>query len=161
MNSLSLFRDIQNFILDVDGVLTDGNILLDASGDLLRTMNTRDGYAMHLAMKKGYAIYVITGGRSAMVEKRLRGLGVKDVFLGIENKLDCLLSLNLDLQKTLYMGDDMPDYDAMQKCILPVCPDDAVWQVKNIARYISPQKGGQGCVRDVVEKVLTLNDHWG
>ncbi len=162
MNVLSRFKDIQYFIFDVDGVLTDGSLLLESSGNLARTMHTRDGYAMQLAVKKGYEIIIITGGKSPTVESRLRGLGLEHFFSGVQNKLEVLESISdkIDLTKSIYMGDDMPDYHVMQRVVLACCPADACNEIKEIAHYVSPIQGGKGCVRDVIEKVLKLNDDW-
>ncbi len=162
MNVLSQFRDIKYFILDVDGVLTDGSLVLASDDTLSRTMNTRDGYAMQLAVKKGYDIIIITGGKSEAVGSRLKGLGLEHVYTGVEDKLEVLNSIadKIDLTKALYMGDDMPDLQVMQKVALPTCPADACDEIKLISAYISHANGGKGCVRDVIEKVLKLNDDW-
>jgi len=161
MNILSRFKDIKHFILDVDGVLTDGSLLL-IDGSLARTMHTRDGYAMQLAVKKGYEIIIITGGRNPTVESRLKGLGLKHVYSGVEDKLAVLNSISdeVDLSKAIYMGDDMPDLQVMQKVALPCCPANACNEILAVADYVSPINGGAGCVRDVIEKVLKLNDDW-
>lgn len=162
MNILSRFKDIKHFILDVDGVLTDGSLLLQTDGHLARTMHTRDGYAMQLAVKKGYEIIVITGGKSEAVRSRLATLGLKHLYIGVSDKLSVLNSIadQVDLSKSIYMGDDMPDFHVMQKVALPCCPADACNEIKEIAHYISPVNGGKGCVRDIIEKVLKLNDDW-
>ena len=163
-NPLSLFKDIRHFIFDIDGVLTDGSLLIHADGSLLRTMNIRDGYALQLAVKKGYSVSIISGAKGEAIEKRLLGLGVEDIHLGIENKLDKLEEVltkgHLLKAQTLYMGDDMPDLAVMQTVALPCAPADACVEIRQIAKYISPSNGGQGCVRDVIEKVLKLNGHW-
>lgn len=161
---LHLFKPIKTFVFDVDGVLaTDGMIVLP-DGELIRTMNSKDGYALQLAVKKGYHVVIISGGNSEAVKMRLLKLGVKEVFLGIHNKKEVLQQYaadnNLKLEEMLYMGDDIPDYDAMKITGLPVCPDDAVPEIKSICKYISPYKGGGGCGRDVIEKVLKLNGDW-
>ncbi len=164
MNQLDVFRDIKTFILDVDGVLTDCSVLILSDGKLLRTMNVRDGFAIKMALRSGYQVAVITAGRSSGVKARLQGLGVEHVMLGVEDKAeafdDLAARIGINPDYTLYMGDDLPDRSVMLKVALPVCPADAVQEIKDIARYISPIKGGHGCVRDVVEKVLTLNGHW-
>lgn len=161
-NVLSQFKDIKHFIFDVDGVLTDGSLLLTSDGELARTMHTRDGYAMQLAVKKGYEIIIITGGNSEAVRSRLATLGLEHLYVGVSDKLKVLNSIKdkIDLQKSLYMGDDMPDYHVMQKVALATCPADACDEIKLISHYISPMDGGKGCVRDVIEKVLKLNDDW-
>jgi 3-deoxy-D-manno-octulosonate 8-phosphate phosphatase (KDO 8-P phosphatase) len=164
MNILQPFSSIKHFILDIDGVLTDGSLLVNADGVLLRTMHIKDGYAMQLAIKKGYTISIISGAQGEGSQKRLLGLGIQDIHLGISAKLDKLHELvhatNLVLQNTLYMGDDMPDLHPMKQVFLPCCPSDACQEIIAISKYISPFDGGKGCVRDVIEKVLKLNGHW-
>src|SRR5690606_9921634 len=133
-------------------------------GHLLRTMNIRDGYAVKIAIRHGYKIIIISGGKSSGVVQRLRNLGVTNIHIGVENKLEVyeelLEILELKQDEILYMGDDIPDYEVMRKVGLPVCPSDAVPEIKKIVQYISPLKGGEGCVRDVIEKVLKLNAQW-
>ncbi|MBL7718272.1 MAG: 3-deoxy-D-manno-octulosonate 8-phosphate phosphatase [Flavipsychrobacter sp.] len=164
MNILELFAPIRTFVLDVDGVLTNGSLLATEDGQLLRSMNIKDGYAIQLAIKKGYKVWILSGAKSEGVRLRLQKLGVKDVHIGIETKKELLqdiaLSSATSYESVLYMGDDIPDYAAMQLCGLPCCPADAAPEIKSIARYISPLKGGEGCVRDVIEKVLKLNGDW-
>jgi 3-deoxy-D-manno-octulosonate 8-phosphate phosphatase (KDO 8-P phosphatase) len=161
---LELFKPIKTFIFDIDGVLAIDTMIVMPDGELIRSMNSKDGYAMQLAIKKGYNIIIITGGNSEAVKQRLIKLGVKDVFLGVHNKEKLLQEYaeqqNLSLSQMLYMGDDIPDYTAMQLVSLPCCPADAVPEIKQICKYISPFTGGYGCGRDVIEKVLKLNGHW-
>lgn len=164
MNVLADFKKIKAFVLDVDGVLTDGSLLLLDDGQMARRMNIKDGYALQLAIKKGYHILVISGGSSDAVKLRLQKLGVVEVNMGVSDKKQVLLqyvskyALNWD--EVLYMGDDIPDIIPMQLAGLPCCPADAVPEIRNISSYISAVNGGYGCVRDVIEKVLKLNDHW-
>ena len=164
MNILELFAPVRTFVFDVDGVLTDGSLLATEDGQLLRRMNIKDGYAIQLAIKKGYKVWILSGAKSEGVRLRLQKLGVKDVHIGIETKKELLQDIALSSQtayeSVLYMGDDIPDYAAMQLCGLPCCPSDAVPEIQAIAKYISPYKGGEGCVRDVIEKVLKLNHDW-
>jgi len=164
VNLLELFAPITTFIFDIDGVLTDGSLHLTEDGHMLRTMNIKDGYALQLAVKKGYKVWVISGGKSEGAKIRLNKLGVNEVYIGVENKIVLLegLAMTFDVptEQMLYMGDDIPDYAAMQFCGLPCCPSDAAAEIKQVAKYISPAGGGKGCVRDVIEKVLKLNGHW-
>lgn len=164
MNLLELFAPIRTFVFDVDGVLTDGSLMLTEDGHMLLAMNIKDGYAIQLAVKKGYKVWIISGGKSEAVRTRLNKLGVLDVHIGIESKKEFLhdmaVASSTDYQSVLYMGDDIPDYAAMQICGLPCCPNDAVAEIKQVAKYISPINGGKGCVRDVIEKVLKLNGDW-
>jgi 3-deoxy-D-manno-octulosonate 8-phosphate phosphatase (KDO 8-P phosphatase) len=164
MNILSLFKPISTFVFDVDGVLTDGTVQLLPNGEQSRKMSIRDGYALQLAVKKGYRVAIISGGRSESVVSRLQGLGIRDIYTGITDKQeklqDYVFENELVWENIIFMGDDIPDYRAMQLVGLPVCPADAAPEIKSICRYISPVNGGAGCVRDVIEKVLKLNDHW-
>lgn len=155
---------IKAFIFDVDGVLTDGSVTLLPDGEQVRTMNIKDGYALQLAIKKGYKVAIISGGKSEMVKKRLNGLGILDVYMGAHLKKDAyeeFISIyNINADEILYMGDDIPDYEVM-KCIgIPTCPQDAAQEIKDICIYISDKKGGKGAVRDVVEQVLKVQDNW-
>ena len=163
-NILTRFRDIHTFMFDVDGVLTNNEVLITEKGELLRTMNIRDGYAMKAAIEAGYQIIIITGGKSEGVIDRLRALGVKDIVSGVKNKLgayeEFLDAYDLDEAGILYMGDDLPDYEVLRRVGLPTCPKDAAPEILQVASYISPYKGGGGCVRDVIEKVLKLHEQW-
>jgi 3-deoxy-D-manno-octulosonate 8-phosphate phosphatase (KDO 8-P phosphatase) len=164
MNVLELFQPIKVFVFDVDGVLTDGSLLLNEDGNMLRSMNIKDGFALQLAIKKGYKIWIISGGTSEAVKSRLQKLGLTDVHIAVKNKKrllqELMLSNNVSAANMLYMGDDIPDLEVMQICSLPCCPADAVIEIQQIAKYISPYAGGKGAVRDVIEKVLKLNLHW-
>lgn len=164
MNILAAFKPIKLFALDVDGVLTDGSLLLMNDGQMVRRMNIKDGYALQLAIKKGYQVLVISGGNSEAVKLRLEKLGVKEVFMGVLNKPEVLRQFmqvnSLEKHQVLYMGDDMPDLQVMQLAGLPCCPSDAVAEIRDLSGYISPVKGGEGCVRDIIEKVLKLNGDW-
>lgn len=164
MNHLEKFRDIRTFIFDVDGVLTDGSLIVLENGSLLRQMNIRDGYAIRRAIEMGYKVCIITGGKSLGVESRLSKLGVEDIFSGVQDKLPVYNTLlekyQLDESLILYMGDDLPDYQVMRKVGFPCCPADAAPEIISLSRYVSPKPGGKGCVRDVIEKVLRLNYHW-
>lgn len=165
MNYLEAFNNIQTFVFDVDGVLTDGTLLVTEAGELLRTMNIKDGYGIKRAIQEGYRVVIITGGKSKGVASRLQALGVRDIFIGQEDKLESYEDLveryALNEGAILYMGDDLPDYPVMRRVGLPCCPSDAVPEIMEICRYISPLKGGAGCVRDVIEKVLRLHGKWG
>lgn len=164
MNILALFKPISTFVFDVDGVLTDGTVQLLPNGEQSRRMNIKDGYALQLAVKKGYRVVIISGGRSESVVSRLQGLGIKDIYTGILDKQeklqDYVFENDLRWEEIIFMGDDIPDYRAMQLVGLPVCPADAAPEIKSICRYVSPVSGGNGCVREVIEKVLKLNNHW-
>jgi 3-deoxy-D-manno-octulosonate 8-phosphate phosphatase (KDO 8-P phosphatase) len=164
MSILEKFKSITTFVFDVDGVMTDGSVQVFDTGEQLRTMNTKDGYCLQLAIKKGYRILIISGGSSEGVRLRLKGLGIQDVFLKVENKQEKLRDYarehGLEEKDMLYMGDDIPDYAVMKQVGLACAPADAAPEIRHIAAYISSFSGGHGCVRDVIEKVLKLNGHW-
>lgn len=164
MSILEKFRTIRAFILDVDGVLTDGTVQVFETGEQVRNMSIRDGYALQLAVKKGYKVAVISGASSEGVRKRLQLLGITDIFMKVEDKLGKLEEYakenGLQTDEILFMGDDIPDYSVMRYVGLPCAPADAAPEIRHVAAYISSFGGGQGCVRDVIEKVLKLNGHW-
>ena len=164
MNVLEKFKSIKTFVFDVDGVLTDGTLLVLNDGQQARQMNIKVGYALQLAVKKGYRVVVISGGTSEAVKTRLEKLGVKDCFIKIDDKKEKLVEYitehRLNWDEVLFMGDDIPDYISMQLTGLPCCPADAAAEIKQVSLYISPVEGGKGCARDVIEKVLKLNGHW-
>ncbi len=161
---LARFARVKTFMFDVDGVMTDGSILVTETGEFLRTMHTRDGYAIKQALRQGFRMVIITGGTSAGVEQRLRLLGIPEIYAGVADKLsvyqDWLRSEQVDPASILYMGDDLPDYEVMQEVGLPCCPSDADPAIQAISAYHSPFPGGKGCVRDVIEKTLRLQGKW-
>lgn len=161
---LHQLANINTFIFDVDGVLTNGEVLVTENGEQLRQFNIKDGYALQLAVKKGYHVAVISGAKSAGVEKRLIGLGIKDIFLGVSDKISVFRKLmqqyNLIPESLVYVGDDIPDLQVMKLVALPVCPKDAVDEIKEVSLYISPKKGGEGVARDIIEKVMKVQDKW-
>ncbi|KJD36168.1 3-deoxy-D-manno-octulosonate 8-phosphate phosphatase [Tamlana sedimentorum] len=155
---------ITTFIFDVDGVLTNSMVLVTDDGELLRSMNAKDGYAIKTAIKNEFNFCIITGGTNQGVKKRLEGLGVEDIYLNAHEKInqlnDYLVKKNIKPENVLYMGDDMPDIPVMEVVGLPCCPQDAVPEVKNVAKYISHKKGGKGAARDVIEQVLKVQGKW-
>lgn len=164
MNVLEHFQKITTFIFDVDGVLTDGSVLLLENGLQARKMNIKDGLALQMALKNNYRVLIISGGLSEPVRDRLNYLGIQEIHLDLKNKLEFVanyIELNkLSWQEVLFMGDDLPDLPVLQHVGLPCCPADAAVEVLKHSKYISSVNGGFGCVRDVIEKVLKLNDHW-
>jgi len=156
--------NITTFIFDVDGVFTDGKVLVDSAGELLRTMNVKDGYALKTAIQKGYHVCIITGGTNAGVKKRFQALGVSHIYMGAHHKIEQLNGFlkqeNISAENVLYMGDDLPDIPPMQTVGMPTCPQDAVPEVKAVSKYISHKNGGNTCVRDVIEQVLKVRGHW-
>jgi 3-deoxy-D-manno-octulosonate 8-phosphate phosphatase (KDO 8-P phosphatase) len=164
MNVLELLKNITTLVFDVDGVLTDGTLLILPDGVMARRMNIKDGYALQLAVKKGYGVVVISGGKSDEVINRLQKLGVTSVFMGVENKAEVLqhylLLHQIETKDVLFMGDDIPDLKVMEMVGLPCCPYDAVQEIKEMSKYISPINGGLGCARDIIEKVLKVQGNW-
>lgn len=154
---------VNAFIFDVDGVFSK-NFFLSSSGEQWRSMNIKDGYAVQLAIKKGYPIAIITGGNCNGIRQRFEALGIKDIYMNSSNKKeayqDFISKYNLNPQNIMYMGDDLPDYEVMKQVGVPVCPADAAIEIKTISNYISNIKGGEGCVRDVIEQVLRAQGKW-
>lgn len=155
---------IKAFAFDVDGVLSPSTIPMHISGEPLRMVNIKDGYAIQLAVKMGFPIAIITGGNTEAVRKRFEGLGVKDIFLGASAKLPIyeswLKKYQLYDDEVLYMGDDIPDIEIMRRVGLAVAPRDAAVDILEIAHYISTFDGGMGCVREVIEQVLRAQNKW-
>lgn len=159
-----IMNNINTFIFDVDGVLTDGKLHISNDGELLRQMHVKDGYALKAAIDKNFRVCIISGGKNDGVRERLKNLGITDIYLGIPHKMDIFKEYinkhNIDSQHVLYMGDDIPDYWVMKEVGLPTCPQDAVPEIKTICRYISHKNGGNGAVRDVIEQVLKVQSKW-
>lgn len=164
MKNLENISKIKCFIFDYDGVLSDGKVYMLPDGEGLRCSSVKDGYAIHHAVRQGYRVAVISGGTGINMQKRLNYIGVKDVFLGASSKIDTfddyLISNDLNTEEVLYMGDDIPDYEVMKKSGIAACPSDASVEIKRICHYISPFKGGNGCVRDVIEQVMKSQGKW-
>jgi 3-deoxy-D-manno-octulosonate 8-phosphate phosphatase (KDO 8-P phosphatase) len=148
--------EITTFIFDVDGVLTNGDVLL-FEGDFIRSLNSRDAYAMQYAIKKGYRVLVITGGSSIRVKERLLSLGVTEVCLAASRKITVYESSD---SQALYMGDDIPDFEVLKVAGVSTCPQDAAVEIKAIVDYQSPFTGGHHCVRDVIEQTLRVQKDW-
>ena len=163
-NYKALLTKINTFIFDYDGVMTDGKIILNNEGEPFRNANVKDGYALQLVQKLGYNVAVISGGYSPSMHKRFEALKISDVFLGVADKLvvlkDYIQKKGLSPEQIVYMGDDIPDYLAMEYVGVPVCPSDAAEEIKRISVYISHQPGGNGCVRDIIDQVLKVQGKW-
>ena len=159
-----IMNDITTFIFDVDGVLTDSAVHITSTGEMLRTMNIRDGYAMKAAIESGYNVCIISGGSNEGVRVRLRNLGITDIHLAASDKVETFNEYidlyNIKASQVLYMGDDIPDYHVMQLVGLPTCPQDSVAEIKNISKYVSHKNGGKGAVRDVIEQVMKTQGKW-
>ena len=159
-----LLPQINTLIFDVDGVLTNGIITIMPSGELIRHMNIKDGYALKSAVLTGLNVCIISAGSNEGVRTRLEGLGITDIYLGVHNKIEKYNELlEIHRQKpenVLYMGDDIPDYPVMKEVGLPCCPNDATSEIQQISKYISHKKGGEGCVRDIIEQILRVQGKW-
>lgn len=159
-----IMNDITTFIFDVDGVLTDGSVHITSTGEMLRTMNIRDGFAMKAAVESGYNVCIISGGHNDGVRIRLQNLGINDIYLASPNKVvtfnEYKALYNINPEQVLYMGDDIPDYLVMELVGLPTCPLDASPEIKKISNYISHKNGGKGAVRDVIEQVMKVQGKW-
>jgi len=165
---MKFFKDtltsIKAFAFDVDGVLAKPEVILNEQGELMRTMNTKDGFALMMAIKNNFPIAIISGGKSPAVRQRFLNLGISDVYLNssakVKDLMDFMSKYNLKAEEILFMGDDLPDYSVMKFVGFPTCPADAVPEIQNLSVYISPISGGNGCVRDVVEQVLRAQGRW-
>lgn len=161
---LKKLEGISTFIFDVDGVLTDGSLLVTEKGELLRSMNIKDGLGLKMAMEKGYHVVIISGGSSEGVRIRLNKLGVSEVHLNVKDKMGVFRSIlqqkNITSQECIYMGDDLPDLEVMAECGLKACPADAVWEVQEISDIICSTNGGKGCARELIEIVLKAQNKW-
>ncbi len=157
-------KNVKAFVFDVDGVFSNNNIYLHPSGDMMRSMNVKDGFALQHAIRKNIPIAIITGGWSESVKIRFNNLGISDVYLKSSDKVadlaDFISKYNLEAESILYMGDDLPDFGAMKKVGIATCPADAAEEIKAISHYISDRPAGEGCVRDVVEQVMRAQGKW-
>jgi len=155
---------IKAFVFDVDGVLSTEVLSLNTNGDPMRTVNIKDGYAIHMAVKSGFSIAIITGGDCENIKKRYERLGISDIYMSSFNKLErfneWIKKRDLKADEILYMGDDLPDYPVMKVVGVATAPLDAAEEIKSLCKYISNRKGGEGCVRDVVEQVMRAQGKW-
>lgn len=163
-NYKKILKNINTLIFDVDGVLTNGDVLVTTNGEILRNMNTKDGFALKTAINSGFNVCIISGGNNLGVKKRLKDLGIENIILGTLDKLKDLnkliTKLKIKKENVMYMGDDIPDLNAMMSVGLACCPNDAVNEVRKIADYVSHLKGGDGAVRDIIEQILKIQGHW-
>ncbi|MBV5312267.1 MAG: HAD hydrolase family protein [Prolixibacteraceae bacterium] len=157
-------KNIKAFVFDVDGVLSMDTSPLDENGDPVRTANIKDGFAIRYALQNGFQVAIITGANTQRVKMRYKKLGVQHIYLNSFEKISCLEDIlaktGLKKDEILYMGDDLVDFPIMKEVGIPTCPLDAVPEIKSIALYISDKKGGQGCVRDVIEQVMRSQQKW-
>lgn len=157
-------KKIKGLAFDLDGVFTDGTVLVTEEGAFLRAHNAKDGYALKLALEHHYPIAIITGGSNIGIVKRFELLGIEDIYLSSHNKLPHFMHFcekySLTPDQVLFMGDDLPDIEVMRSCGLPCAPADAVEEVKRAATFISTFGGGKGCVREIIEQLLKINGQW-
>ncbi len=157
-------NEITTFIFDVDGVLTDSSVHITPTGEMLRIMNIRDGFALKAAVESGYHVCIISGGSNEGVRIRLKNLGIKDIYLGSPDKVETFKEYcaiyNINPEQVLYMGDDIPVYHVMKLVGLPTCPQDSSPEIKAISNYISHKNGGKGAVREVIEQVMKVQGKW-
>lgn len=155
---------IKALVFDVDGVLSAETIQMNDEGVLMRSLNTKDGYALRLAATEGLHVAIITGAHEEAIRRRYEGIDIYDVFLASSVKTESLRKLldkyDLSPEEVLYMGDDIPDYEVMKQVGVPCCPRDAAPEIRDISLYVSHRNGGQGCVRDVIEQVLKAQGKW-
>ncbi len=163
-NLIPKFKKLRGFIFDIDGVMTNGQVLVNEEGHMLRSVNIKDGFAVQHAVKLGYTVAIVSGGTSLGMEKRFQGLGVKQIYMGQMHKVDAVSEIiknsGFDASDFLYMGDDMPDIPVLKMVGIAACPKDAAMDVLDICHYISPISGGDGCVRDVIERTLKIQQTW-
>ena len=159
-----LMNEITTFIFDVDGVLTDSSVHITHTGEMLRIMNIRDGFALKAAVESGYHVCIISGGSNEGVRTRLKNLGITDIYLGSPDKVKTFKEYceiyDINPAHVLYMGDDIPDYHVMKLVGLPTCPQDSSPEIKAISKYISHKNGGKGAVREVIEQVMKVQGKW-
>jgi len=155
---------IKGFLFDVDGVLSSSIIPLHPSGEPMRMINIKDGYAIQLAVKQGYILGVITGGNTDAVRIRFENLGLKHIYMKSAIKMkdfnDFIEKTGLLPEEVAFAGDDIPDYEVMQQVGLPACPADAAPEIKAISKYISKKNGGDGVGRDIIEQVMKAQGKW-
>ena len=156
--------EVEAFVFDVDGVMTDGSIMPLPDGDFLRRYNAKDGYALSYAIKHGYKVCIISGGFGSLLASRMQRLGVKNLYTNCMDKIKAIREFaeaeGVNLENTIYVGDDIPDLECMARVGIPVCPADACAEVQEAARYVSEFNGGKGAVRDIVEQTLRAQDEW-
>jgi 3-deoxy-D-manno-octulosonate 8-phosphate phosphatase (KDO 8-P phosphatase) len=164
LNFKEMLGKVKAFVFDIDGVLSSSAVNIDETGELIRTSNVKDGYILKYAVKKGFIIGIISGGFGENAVKRFQKLGITDIVIKSKRKMidmeNFLERHNLKYEDILYMGDDIPDLEIMQKVGLPCCPNDAAVEIKEASVYISKLNGGEGCVRDIVEQVVRAQGKW-
>lgn len=155
---------ITTLMFDVDGVFTDGKVLVMENGEVVRNVYSKDGYAIHLAVQKKYKLVIISGGNNVAIKNLLTRSGIEHIFINQHDKLQCykdfIYEHNINDEQVMYMGDDLPDYEIMSRVGVAACPNDSAPEIKSICSYISPKNGGEGCVRDIIEQVMRVQGQW-
>lgn len=155
---------ITTLMFDVDGVFTDGKVLVMENGEVVRNVFSKDGYAIHLAVQKKYKLVIISGGNNVAIKNLLIRSGIEHIFINQHDKLQCykdfIYEHNINDEQVMYMGDDLPDYEIMSRVGVAACPNDSAPEIKSICSYISPKNGGEGCVRDIIEQVMRVQGQW-
>ncbi|MBN8693850.1 MAG: HAD hydrolase family protein [Bacteroidetes bacterium] len=155
---------ITTLMFDVDGVFTDGKVLVMENGEVVRNVFSKDGYAIHLAVQKKYKLVIISGGNNVAIKNLLTRSGIEHIFINQHDKLQCykdfIYEHNINDEQVMYMGDDLPDYEIMSRVGVAACPNDSATEIKSICSYISPKNGGEGCVRDIIEQVMRVQGQW-
>ncbi len=164
LNFKQRLNKITTIMFDIDGVITDGKVFVMESGEVLRNLNSKDGYALHLAAQKGYRMCVISGGNNVGIKHLLARTGINDVFINAHDKMAVyetyLVENNIKDEEVMFMGDDLPDHGIMSRVGLAACPKDAAVEIKAVCQYVSPKNGGEGCVRDVLEQIMRVQGNW-
>lgn len=156
--------DITTFVFDFDGVFTDGQVQIMGHGEFVRSLNVKDSYAIQYAIKKGFRVVIISGGSLHSLQSNFEKLGLTDFFFQSKHKetifTKYITENNISESEVLFMGDDIPDYELMEKAGVATCPADAVPEIKSVSQYVSPRPGGHGCIRDVIEQTLKAQGKW-
>ncbi|HTF02925.1 MAG TPA: HAD hydrolase family protein [Bacteroidia bacterium] len=164
LNFKEKLNAIRAFVFDIDGVLTDGTITIHSNDTVSRTVFARDAHAIQHAIHQGYLVAIISAARDEMLKTRYLRLGMNEVYLGSTDKEITLKEFaavySLEYDNILYLGDDVPDYNAMKLAGIAACPNDAVHEIREISAYVSTYKGGAGCARDVIEQVMRVQNKW-
>jgi 3-deoxy-D-manno-octulosonate 8-phosphate phosphatase (KDO 8-P phosphatase) len=165
LNFKERLNKITTLMFDIDGVLTDGKVLVMENGEVVRNVYSKDGYALQLAVRKGYKLVIISGGNNIAVKNLLTKVGIENIFINQYDKLACykdyIYTNGLADEQVLYMGDDLPDHEVMSRVGVATCPQNSAPEIKSICHYVSPYNGGEGCVRDIIEQVMRVHGTWG
>ncbi|MDQ3112471.1 MAG: 3-deoxy-D-manno-octulosonate 8-phosphate phosphatase [Bacteroidota bacterium] len=164
VNFKQRLNKVKAFVFDIDGVLTDGTIQFNSDNTTSRSFNARDGFALQRAVNEGWTVAIISAAKDENLRQRFKNLGLQEVYLGALDKEETFKEFTTVYgfaeEEVLYMGDDLPDLLAMRRAGIPCCPNDAASEIRDMCVYVSPFKGGNGCVRDVIEQVLRLTKKW-